>query len=270
MSSRFRSAIGALACGAAIFAVQHAHAGERVVRFCVDPDNLPYSDASGAGFEVQIARIVAADLHARAEFVWLLPRRGMVRKTLGAGVCDVIPGVPVGLERVLATHPYYRSTYAFVTRHAGPASFDDTRLAHARIGVQLVGEDLAATPPGHALTAHGVIDNVRGYAVYGDGPAARRMVEALAAGELDTAIIWGPQAGYFARHAGVALEVHATTAPAWLHGIPFEYSIAMGVKRGNAELRDEIDGALARRRDEIRAVLAGYGVPLVERPGGRS
>jgi quinoprotein dehydrogenase-associated probable ABC transporter substrate-binding protein len=268
MSLRFLSAAFLVATA---FAAPRAHADTRVVRFCVDPDNLPYSSQDGAGFEVRIARIVAADMDARAELVWFPLKRFFVRKTLGAGLCDVIPGVPVGFDPVLTTHPYYRSTYAFVSPPAGPASFDDPRLTQARIGVQLVGNDLAATPPGHALTARGIVDNVRGFVAYGDGPAAERMVHALASGELDTALIWGPQASYFAAHAGVPLEVHAAAAPANLRGIPFEYSIAMGVKRGNVALRDALDRALEHRRDEIRGVLTDYGVPLVEKPaGGRS
>jgi mxaJ protein len=270
MSSRFRNALTVLACSAAL-AAMHVRAQElRVVRFCVDPDNLPYSHESGEGFEVRIARIVASEMNAQARFVWFPLRRFFVRKTLGEGLCDVIPGVPAGFDPVLATRPYYRSTYAFVTRHAGPASFEDPRLDRARIGVQLVGNDLAATPPGHALASHGDIDNVRGFAVYGDGPAPRRMVDAIASGELDVALMWGPQAAYFATHASVPLEVHATAAPRWLHDIPFEYSIAMGVKRGNKALRDALDDALARCHDEIRAVLVEYGVPLVEPAGGHS
>jgi quinoprotein dehydrogenase-associated probable ABC transporter substrate-binding protein len=268
MSSRFLSA--ALLVAAAL-ACPRAHAQDRVVRFCVDPDNLPYSNADGRGFEVRIARIVAADMDARAELVWFPLKRFFVRKTLKADLCDVIPGVPAGFDPVLATHPYYRSTYVFVSRPSGPASFDDPRLAQARIGVQLVGNDLAATPPGHALAARGIVNNVRGYVAYGEGPAAERMVRAIVSGELDAAVIWGPQAAYFASHAGVPLVVHAAAAPQSLQGVPFEYSIAMGVKRGNVALRDALDQALARHRDEIRAVLAEYGVPLVERSsGGRS
>jgi mxaJ protein len=93
-------------------------------------------------------------------------------------------------------------------------------------------------------------------------------VQALAADQLDTALIWGPQASYFAAHAGVPLEVHAARAPDGLPGVPFEFSIAMGVKRGNVALRDALDRALERRHEEIRAVLAAYGVPLVQGPAG--
>ncbi|HZZ92959.1 MAG TPA: quinoprotein dehydrogenase-associated putative ABC transporter substrate-binding protein [Usitatibacter sp.] len=268
MSSRFLSSV--LLVAAALMAMAHrAHAADRVVRFCVDPDNLPYSNQDGRGFEVRLARLVASEMGARAELVWFPLRRAFVRKTLGAGLCDVIPGVPAAFERVLATRPYYRSSYAFVSRRSGPGSFDDPRLHHMRIGVQLVGNDLAATPPGHALTRRGVVDNVRGYAVYGDGPAPQRMVDALAAGELDCALIWGPQAGYFAARAPVPLEVHVVHAPADLDSVPFEYSIAMGVKRGNTALRDALDAALDARRADIRELLAEYSIPTLPQPATR-
>ena len=70
------------------------------------------------------------------------------------------------------TDPYYRSTYVFVTRadrHLGDLrSYDDPRLSKFTIGVQLIGDDGANTPPAHALARRGNIDNVRGYMVYGD------------------------------------------------------------------------------------------------------
>jgi quinoprotein dehydrogenase-associated probable ABC transporter substrate-binding protein len=264
MCSRCLSAIVALVtlAAAALAAAEPA----RVVRFCVDPDNMPYSREGGDGLEVKIARIVAAQMGAEAELVWFPLRRGFVRKTLGAGLCDVIPGVPAHFERVLATRPYYRSGYAFVARHGGLASFDDPRIASSRIGVQLVGNDLAATPPGHALVSRGAIGNVRGFAVYGDGPAAQRIVSALDAGELDAGLLWGPQAGYFALHSRVPLEVHLARAPPQLHDVPFEYAIAMGVQRGNTALRDALDRAIDARRGEIDAVLDEYAVPRVRDP----
>src|SRR3954471_11598039 len=98
MSSR--SLRAAILLVAAAFMAPRAHGDERVVRFCLDPDNLPYSNADGSGFEVRLARLVAAQMGVRAELVWIPLRRAFVRKTLGEGVCDVIPGVPAGFERV--------------------------------------------------------------------------------------------------------------------------------------------------------------------------
>ena len=245
---------------------QAAGAGQ-VLRVCADPDNLPYSQQDGSGFENRIAAIVADDLHATLQYAWQPLRRGFVRKTIGAGSCDVVIGVPAGFERLLTTRSYYRSSYVFVWRSGddAPHSFTDARIADKRIGVQLVGNDLAATPPGHALTSVGAVSNVVGYTVFGDGPAARRMVDALARHDIDSALLWGPQAGYFARHAAVPMEIEVARAPAALQAkAPFEFAIAMGVAPGNIALRDQLDGVLQRRRADIDAVLAQYAVPRTD------
>jgi mxaJ protein len=245
-------------------------AAARELRVCADPDNLPYSRSDGGGFENRIAELVAADLHATVRYTWMPLRRGFVRKTLGAGLCDVIVGVPADFERVLTTRPYYRSTYVFVTRtEAGVRSFEDPRIARVRVGVQLIGNDLAATPPGYALASRGATGNVTGFTVFGDGPAAERMVRAVADGRLDVGLAWGPQAGFFAREARPALAVAKASPPPELAGLPFEFSISMGVRRGDRALREELDAILARRRADIDAILAAYGVPRVDLPGGR-
>ncbi len=261
MSSRFRSALFL----AALVLAGSAAAEERELRVCADPDNLPYSRADGSGFENRIAELIAADMHAKLVYAWMPLRRGFVRKTVGAGLCDVFIGVPAHFERVATTHPYYRSSYVFVTRRGdGVHSFDDPRLTKVRVGVQLIGNDLAATPPGHALALRGATRNVEGFTVFGDGPAAERLVRAIAEGALDMGLVWGPQAGYFAALADPPLVLAPARAPPELAGMPFEFAIAMGVRRGNIALRDELDAILARRRADIDAILAAYHVPRTD------
>jgi len=238
------------------------------LRVCSDPDNLPFSHQNGGGFENKIARLVADDLGVPLRHFWLPQRRGFVRKTLGADECDVLIGVPADFERVLATRPYYRSSYVFVTRASDPKplrAFDDERLPRMRIGVQLVGNDLAATPPGHALVRRGAVEHVVGFTVYGDGPTAERMVDSLAKGQLDAALVWGPQAGYFAQRASVATQIAPAVAPPDLR-MPFEFDIAMGVRRSGKALRDALNAAIDHRRSEIDALLADYGVPRTDLP----
>jgi len=225
------------------------------LRVCAEPDNLPYSHANRPGFENRIAELLAADLGLELRTTWHPQRRGFVRKTLGEGLCDVWMGVPSDFERTLNTRPYYRSSYVFVGKLG---SFGDRRLAELKIGVLLPGDDLAATPAGHALAARGAVKNVVGYTVYGERPAAERIVEAIARGELDAAVLWGPQVGFFAREKGLAVQ--RAIAPAGLE-VPFEFSISIGVKRGAKPLRDALDDALARRRADIEAVLDEYAVP---------
>jgi quinoprotein dehydrogenase-associated probable ABC transporter substrate-binding protein len=242
-----------------------ALAAERVLRVCAEPDNLPLSSEHENGFENRIARLLADELGAKLVYAWQPQRRGFVRKTIGADLCDVWMGVPAGFERLATTRPYYRSTYVFLTRadaRAPLASFDDRRLPTLRIGVQLIGDDFAATPPALALARAGALDGIVGYPVYGDGPAVERISADLAAGKLDAALVWGPQAGYFTDHAPVPLAATPASPPAGL-GLPFDFAIAIGVRKGDAELRRDLDAALERRARDIDAVLDAYHVPRV-------
>lgn len=248
----------------AAFAVQAQ--APQALRVCADPDNLPYSHQDGSGFENRIAQLVADDFGLPLQYTWLPDRRGFVRKTMGAGLCDLIVGVPVSFERTLNTRPYYRSAYMLLEPEgdpAPPASFADPRLRQWRIGVQLPGDDFAATPPGHALVRAGAFDNIVGFPLAGEQPSAQRIVQALARGELDAAFVWGPQAGWHARRAGRPLRLHFVPPPQGLKAQPFTFAIAMGVKRGNTTLRDRLDDFIVRRQADLDRILADYDVPRV-------
>src|SRR3954465_2027986 len=241
------------------------------VRVCPAPKTLPFSNEAGEGFENRIAALLARDLGVPLEYRWWAQRRGFVRNTLRAGDCDIVMGVPKGYELTLNTRPYYRSTYVILSR-AGDApyrSLDDKRLTRATIGVQLIGDDFANTPPAHALTRRGIIDNVRGYPVYGDyrndGPSAD-IVRAVADGEIDVALVWGPLAGCFAPRQNQKLAMAPLPAEGDGPGLPFAFDIAMGVRKNNRGLRDLLDRWLDRHRAEIAAILAEYGVPAPTEP----
>jgi mxaJ protein len=241
----------------------------RELRICSDPNNLPFSNRRLEGFENKIAEIVARDLGARISYTWWAQRRGFFRNTLKAGLCDVVLGVPTGMERAVPTRPYYRSTYVFVSRAdrgLDVRSFDDPALRNLRIGVQLAGDDYANTPPAHALSRRGIVANVVGFTLYGDygkeNPPAR-IVEAVARGEIDIAVVWGPLAGWFARKQSVPLRIVPVSPAIDRPFLPFVYDIAVGVRRGDDELRNTIDAELERRRGEIDAILDAYGVPRV-------
>jgi mxaJ protein len=239
----------------------------RELRVCADPNNLPFSNRKLEGFENRLAEIFARDLGAGVRYTWWAQRRGFFRNTLKAGTCDVVLGVPASLEMVAPTRPYYRSTYVFVYRKdrgIHVRSFDDPALRKLRIGVQVAGDDGANMPPVHALAARGIIDNVRGYTLYGDyarpNPPAR-IVDAVAAGEVDVAVVWGPLAGYFAPREPVPLVLVPVEPQIDLPFLPFVYDIAVGVRRGDERLRGELDAILERRQPEIEALLDRYGVP---------
>jgi len=245
-------------------------AGARELRVCADPNNLPFSNAAGEGFENRIAELLAKDLGASVHYTWWAQRRGAVRNTLGAGDCDVIPGVASSSGNSGTTDPYYRSSYVFVSRAdrklSGVSSFDDPRLRTLVIGVQLIGDDGANTPPAHALARRGMVDNVRGYMVYGDyrdrAPQSA-VIDAVVAGDVDVAVVWGPTAGYFAARSPVPLRLLPVSP--WLDGpqSPMVFDISMGVRREDRTLRRELDRALARNAAAIAAVLDGFHVPRI-------
>src|SRR5215207_1394582 len=128
----------------AVVAASCDRAAGQLLRVCADPNNLPFSDSAGGGFENRLATLVAAEMSARVSYTWWAQRRGFVRNTLNAGQCDVIMGVPTSFELTGVTRPYYRSSYVFVSRrdrHLDVRSFDDSALRHLSVGVQLIGDD---------------------------------------------------------------------------------------------------------------------------------
>ncbi|RWO80367.1 MAG: quinoprotein dehydrogenase-associated putative ABC transporter substrate-binding protein [Mesorhizobium sp.] len=249
-----------------------AIASPRELRVCADPNNMPFSNAAGQGFENRIAEIIATDLGAKLTYTWWAQRRGFIRNTLKAGLCDLVPGTPANLEMLRTTTPYYRSSYVFVTRQDGPdvASFNDPRLPELRIGVQLIGDDGANSPPVQALGRRGIVGHLIGYPVYGDYSAPNppaRIVEAVANGEIDLAVVWGPLAGYFAKRQKVSLRITPVTPRIDGPQLPLMYDISMGVRREDDALRGDVNSALARHKAEIDAVLAQYGVPRLDMAG---
>ena len=239
----------------------------RALRVCADPNNLPFSNERLEGIENRLAALAASEMGARVEYTWWPQRRGFFRHTLNAGACDVVFGVPAGLDFALTTRPVYRSTYVFVYRSAAGLrvrSFDDPALRTARVGVQLVGDDGANTPPAHALAHRGIVRNVVGYTLYGDystpNPPAR-IIEAVANGEIDIAVAWGPMAGYFAARQRIPLDVVPVPTARDASGLWFAYDIAVGVRKGDRALRDTMQAIIDRRRSDIDRILDDYDVP---------
>jgi mxaJ protein len=242
--------------------------GRRILmRVCADPNNLPFSNRAGEGFENELAKLLAQDLGLRVAYYWWPQRRGFVRNSLKLGDCDVIMGISAESELVLATRPYYRSTYVFLTRRDGPVvrSLDDTVLRHLKIGIPLTGGE-ANPPPAQSLAERGLASRVEGYPLYGDyskpnPPSA--LVDAVSKRDVDVAVVWGPFAGYFARFSHAPLTIAPVEPARDRNGLPYTYAISLGVRRGDRPWRDQLQTALDRHQTQIRRLLERYGVPLV-------
>ena len=247
---------------------EKSHAGPaRLLRVCADPNNLPFSNERLEGFENKIADLIAREMNATTQYTWWAQRRGFIRNTLKAGDCDIVMGIASSMDMVLTTSPYYRSTYVFVYKKDkgfNIRSFDDPILRKVKVGVHLIGDDFANVPPAHALTNRKIISNVVGYSIYGDyaqeNPPAR-IIDALVAGDIDVAIVWGPLAGYFARRQSVPLEIVPVSPQIDQPFLPFVYDISMGVRRGEDAFKEEIEQIVERKRPEIEKILDEYSIP---------
>ncbi|HEU4510668.1 MAG TPA: substrate-binding domain-containing protein [Pyrinomonadaceae bacterium] len=245
-----------------------------VLRVCADPNNLPFSNERGEGFENKLADLLAQELGERVEYTWWAQRRGFFRNTLRAGVCDIVLGVPQGFELALTTKPYYRSSYVFLYRKDSGLkidSLDDPLLKKLQIGVQIIGDDFSNAPPAHALGRRNIVGNVKGFTVYGDyskpNPPAR-IVDAVEKRDIDVAIVWGPLAGFFAKRSRVPMEVVPVSPQIDQPFLPFVFDISMGVRRDDQELKDRLDEILEKRRAEIDQLLEEYQIPRVDREKG--
>lgn len=245
-----------------------ASAAPNVLRVCADPNNLPFSDAKGNGLENKLAELVAREMGSTVSYVWWAQRRGFIRNTLKAGLCDVVMGVPTQYDPVATTRPYYRSSYVFVSRedrHIDVASLKDPRLHALKIGVHLFGDDGMGAPPAHALGDMGIVGNVIGYTLYGDYRDATppaRLIEAVETGAVDLAAAWGPLAGYAALKSPAPLRVIPIADTKDFAPLQFSFDISMGVRKGDAALKARLDEIIARKGPEIAALLESYGVPV--------
>jgi quinoprotein dehydrogenase-associated probable ABC transporter substrate-binding protein len=241
----------------------------RELRVCSDPNNLPFSNQREEGFENRLAELIATELGAQVRYTWWPQRRGFIRNTLAAGKCDLVMGTTSGAERVLTTKPYYRSTYVFVSRkdrHLGVTSLDDPALRKLRIGVQVVGDDYANTPPVHALSRRGIIGNLVGFSVFGDysqeNPPAR-IIDAVIAGDVDLAVAWGPLAGYFAKRSPVPLEIVPVSPAVDPPALRFTFDISLAVRPDAVAFKEQLESLLDRKRAQVDRILEEYGVPRV-------
>ena len=236
-------------------------------RVCADPDNLPATDDKLAGFDNKIAALMAKDLGDSVSYSWWPTRRGFVRNTLSASDCDIVFGLPKGYDLVLPTKPYYRSAYVAVTRrdrHLKISSLDDSTLKTLKVGVTLIGDNYTNTPPAQALGARGINQSVVGFtSFYNAEHRPGDIIDAVAKGQIDVALAWGPLAGYFAKHSAVPLDLTVLPDTDRATGFPFAYDLTLGVRRADRGLRDSLNALIDRHRADIDAILRDYGVPLL-------
>ena len=252
---------------------------EGTLRVCQDPNNLPFSNLRGEGFENRIAELFASKLGWKLEYYSFPQRMGFIRNTLRFKLpgeqypCDIVMGVPAQYDQVAPTRPYYRSIYALVFLRDGKLegvksaadflALPTEKLQAMRIGVY------DRSPASDWLAKHGLVDQGVPYRILNADPdfyPGELIEKDLAAGKIDAAVMWGPIAGYFARPgAKPALSIVPLASEP---GVKLDYEIAIGVRRGEPDWKNMVDRLLAENQKEIDAILREYGVPLLERSVG--
>ncbi len=240
---------------------------QKTLRVCADPNNLPFSNDKGEGFENRIAEFLAKKIGKSLAYSYYPGATGFVRNTLNAHLCDVILGMPQGNDLVQPTNPYYRTTYAIVTRVGseldGVTSLDDPRLKERPRRIGLV----ANTPPGNVLAMNGLMASVKPYPLMVDTrveSSGAAMTHDLEKGEIDIALLWGPIAGYYAKHSSEKLNV--TPLPE-TPGARMAFRIGFGVRHSDQNWKRELNTLIAQNKAELERILLEYGVPLLDESG---
>lgn len=257
-----------------------AGADEKKFKVCSDPNNPPYSDSKGQGFENKIAALFAADLGQQLEYTWFPQRLGFIRNTLKAKMpdappdskdykCDVIMGVPSTYDLTATTLPYYQSTYAMVFKKGiglddlkTPADLDNLpadRKKKLRIAMfdnapgttwLLNHKLLEQGIPYQSMTADASINT------------AQILERDFREGKIDMVIIWGPIAGYLLTHGKP--DEFAMLPMKSENGLRFDFPMSMGVRIPDKERKTLLDGLIQKNSEKIKTILQEYKVPLVE------
>jgi mxaJ protein len=237
------------------------------LRVCADPDNMPFSDAKGEGFENKLAELIAGKLDARLEYSWFPEATGYVPNTMGRDACDLVMGYAQGTGLIEDTNPYYYTSYVLIYRAddgslAGVDSLSDPRLKDKAIGY------FARTPPASILALHGLVGGAKPFEVHADDSASQAAIEMIgqiASGKLDAGLLWGPVGGYYAERADVPLKlvplVKEKAGPTTIYGI------TMGVRPNEPQWKHTINKLIADNQGEINVILEGYSVPLLDEKG---
>jgi quinoprotein dehydrogenase-associated probable ABC transporter substrate-binding protein len=235
----------------------------KVLRVCADPRNLPFSNEKGEGFENKLAELFAEKLQKKLDYMFFPQATGFVRVTLGSHRCDVIMGFPQGDDLVQGTNPYYRTAYALIAKQGSGlddvATLEDERLKGKHIGI------VAGTPPATNMAVAGLMANAKPYPLMIDtrvDSSAEAMIDDLAKGTIDAGILWGPMAGFYAKHASP--QLHVTPLVKETTGPRLVYRIGMGVRSADQNWKRQLNRLIQENQPAINKILLDFGVPLLD------
>lgn len=238
-----------------------------LLRVCADPDNMPFSNQKGEGFENKLAELIAQKLGARLEYSWFPEATGYVPNTMGRDACDLVMGYAQGTGLIEDTNPYYYTSYVLIYRQGNPAVEGVDALSDPRLKGKTIGY-FARTPPASILAMQGLAADAKAFEIHADDSASKAaltMIGEIASGELDAGLLWGPVGGYYAQRADVPLKLvplaKENAGPSTIYGI------TMGVRPNEPQWKHTINKLIAENQSEINVILEGYNVPLLDDKG---
>lgn len=229
-------------------------------KVCADPDNMPYSNSKQEGFEDKIAEVLAKELGKKLSYQYAYYRQGFLRNTLNANRCDYVMSTTSDNDSMRTSVPYYRSGYVFVYRKSSGYNITDWNSPDLRKGIiGIIGQ----SPPTRPLADNNLMGNARPYRLQRDlNFPPSQLIDDLAKGDIDVAIVWGPIAGYFVKNSSVPLVMNPIPEYEDKNVKGKEnWNISIGVRYKEKARLEELNKALANRKSEIDKILDDYGIP---------
>ncbi len=259
-----------LASIASIFTAQVLAAD---LNICAGKNEMPFSNDSQEGFENDIAKVIAKKMGKNANFVWW-SNAMLVGKNLDENKCDVVIGADANDPRLLATKPYYKSAYVFITRKDREIDIDSwdhpfLKERTFRIGV------MPDSPGKNMLLQINRFDDMFDYFTEIQNFQSTRnryirvepsrLVNDVETMHLHAAMLWSPEAARYvkAKPDLKMVVVKDTAKKSNGQKIPMHYEVVMGVRKGNTELRDEINKAIDQSSNELESILKREGIAML-------
>ena len=227
---------------------------------------MPFSNAAGQGFENQLASFVARAMGTKLVYHWATTRGpggfdDFVHDNLNKKKCDVVMDVPYASDSVLATQPYYVSSYVFI--YPAKKNYDITSMDFAgaqefedRFRIRHAGRERSQVYGRSSFTRCLSMRPMR------RRPRPTKMLHALIAGRIAVGVTWEPAVGYYLRSMPQLRVVAVPNSRS--QGSPEQYAfpMSMAVRIGDTATRAKLDRVIAAHKAELTAILARNGVKL--------
>lgn len=276
-----QSALKALVISTIGLSAMQAQAAD--LNICAGENEMPYSNIKKEGFENEIAQIIGKALNRSVNFVFWKDARLVERDYLNKGKCDVMMGVDkfdhpdprMRISTMIKTDAYYKSAYVFITREDREidiSSWNDALIKERNFRIGMMHDS-----PGKVMLLQldrfeDMFDyfaekqkyqSTRNRALRVD---PQEIVNDVATKYVHAANLWGPDAGRYVKASKVPLKMQVIKDDAVKSNgekVPMHYEIAMGVRKDDTALLQDLNRAIKEKHDEIEAVLKREGIPLL-------